>query len=85
MRMRTLPEAIRHIRETDPQTAFTPHALRMLVLSGKFPHIKIGTKRLVNVDLLEDYLRGDYIPHPVEKQERGMIRALPERFERRQA
>ncbi|MCL2102289.1 MAG: hypothetical protein FWH22_11330 [Fibromonadales bacterium] len=83
-RVRTLPEAVKHIKATDPESALTPHALRLLVLRGEFPHIKIGSKRLVCIDLLEDYLRGDYIPQQEEKQERG-VRALPERLERRQA
>jgi len=61
-RMRIIPEAIRHIKSTDPDTAITPHALRMLILSDKFPHVPIGNKRLVDVDLLERFLSGEYVP-----------------------
>jgi len=57
-KMRTIKAAIRHIREADLDTAFTEYALRKLVLSGTISHIKIGSKRLVNLDDVEQYLAG---------------------------
>ena len=63
-RMRTVDEAIKLIKTADPDTALTRHALYRLVLSGTIPHTPIGKKRLIDVDLLERYLSGDYIPQP---------------------
>lgn len=81
-KMRTLPEAVRHIKATDPGTALTPHALRILVLSGKFPHVKIGVKRLVDIDLLEKFLSGECTPPPqAESKAIGVIRQLPKKLE----
>ena len=78
--VRTLPEAVRHIQAADPETALTHHALRLLVLSGEFPHIKIGTKKLVDVDLLEKFLSGEYTPSQIKTNPCGEIRPLPERL-----
>jgi len=77
--MRTLPKAITHIKSIDPETALTAHALKILVLSEKLPHIRIGAKRLVDVDLLEKYLSGEYIPPAPTPIMHGVIRPIPER------
>lgn len=57
-RMRTIDAAAAWLRETDPETAFTKTALRRLVVSGQLPSVRIGTKYLLDLDTLEDYLRG---------------------------
>ena len=77
-KMRTLPKAIEHIKAKDPDTALTPHALRLLVLSGEIPHVKIGAKRLVDVGLLEKYLCGEYPPVKAvpPQSQNGQIRRL---------
>lgn len=62
-RMRTLPQAVEYLRQTDPDTALTFSALRRLVLAGEIPHVRVGTKRLVALEDLEDYLeRGSPSP-----------------------
>lgn len=55
-RMRTVPEAHKELLEKDPNTSFTLSALKRLVRTGKIPCICIGKKRLVNMDILENYL-----------------------------
>ena len=77
-KMRTLPKAIEHIKTSDPDTALTLHALKQLVLSDKMPHVKVGNKRLVDVELLERYLRGEYEPPSKVEQlpQKGQIRRL---------
>lgn len=55
-RMRTISEAAAELKQADPNTAITPHAVRKLVLTGEVPHIKAGKKRLINMDILERYL-----------------------------
>ena len=63
-RMRTIPQAAAWAKETDPETALTFSALRRLVLSGEIPHVQVGTKRLIALEDLEDYLErgGDHTP-----------------------
>lgn len=57
-RMRTIDAAAAWLRENDPDTAFTKTALRRLVVSGQLPSVRVGTKYLVDLDILSDYLRG---------------------------
>ena len=68
-RMRTIPEAIRHFKTVDPNTALTQHAIRQMVLTSRIPHVSVGAKRLIDVDLLERFLSGEYIPDVREDKE----------------
>lgn len=56
-RMRTIKEAMAWIKETDPDTAITPHALRRLIVSGEIPRVVVSNKYLINLDDLDSYLR----------------------------
>lgn len=58
-RMRTIAEAAKHIRATDPKTAFTETALRRLVVTGALPCVRIGAKYLLDLDVLEAFLSGE--------------------------
>ena len=51
-RMRTLPEAERMLHELDESSAITLNALRRMVSEGRLPVTKIGSKRLINFNLL---------------------------------
>lgn len=66
LRMRTIAECARLIKEDDPQTAITRNAIRSMVLTGRIPHVKVGAKRLINYDLMVDMLRNpqDNAPEP---------------------
>lgn len=55
-RMRGIKQAITELKQTDPNTALTEKGLRRLVLSKEVPSVRIGTKYLINMDLLSDYL-----------------------------
>ena len=55
-RMRTIQEAAKELRESDPNTALTPYAIRQMVLKGEIPCVCAGKKRLINMDILEAYL-----------------------------
>lgn len=59
MRMRTINEAAKWVKDTDPHTALTPTAIRRLVISGELPSRRAGTKYLINLDTLELYMRGE--------------------------
>lgn len=58
-RMRTAPEAIKEIQELDPKSSLTLTALRRMMKTGEIPVTYINTKRLVNLDLLIEYLYRD--------------------------
>ena len=60
----------------DPHTAVSPHAIRKLVLSGTIPHISVGTKRLISLDGLLEYLAAPASP-VVDKP--GQIRPVREK------
>ena len=55
-RMRTIAEVADELRKADPNTALTKYAIRQMVLNGTIPCIKVGKKRLINMDVLEAYL-----------------------------
>lgn len=56
--LRTLSEAYDYIKKQDPDTALTPWALRLMVVSGEVPSIKAGRKYLIDMDGLFAYLSG---------------------------
>lgn len=58
-RMRTAEGALAVIKTEDPETAVTLRAIRGLINTGKVPHVPVEKKKLVDVDRLMDYLKGD--------------------------
>lgn len=65
-RMRTIDQAFAWLRESDPETALTKTALRRMVTTGEIPCVRIGSKYLLDLDLLIDHLRGSVpMPAPV--------------------
>ena len=73
--MRTIEAAAALIREIDPDSDITPYCLRQWVLNGVIPHVRAGSKRLINVDFLIDFLAGDVTPDTPKIQE-GTIRPV---------
>ena len=61
LRMRLLKEAYSEIKANDPHTALSFYSLKRMVLSGQIPHIRVGSRYLINMDLLNEYLT---TPHP---------------------
>ena len=74
-RMRTQSECMKQLREDDPGTNFTAHALRQGVIAGFIPHVRCGRRVLVNYDGLLEYLSS---PQPQQETEPipGCIRRL---------
>ena len=64
-RMRTLPEAFEELKRADPSTAYTLRALRAAVKNGEIPVIKVGSKRLINLDCFFDMLN---MPSEIRKE-----------------
>lgn len=58
-RMRTIDQAIAQLRQDDPGSCLTRHALRQMVLEGRVPHVRAGQKYLVNYDGLLNALSGE--------------------------
>ena len=58
MRMRSVKETARILKEQDPNTELTEYTLRKLISEGTLPVIRTGTKFLINVDLLLDLCNG---------------------------
>ena len=56
-RMRTIKSTIDHIRQQDPESCVTEWWLRQMVKSGRLKHHKAGSKYLIDIDYLEEYLR----------------------------
>lgn len=72
-RMRGLEDGFKEIKEADPGTA-----LRRLVTTGEIPSVRIGTKYLFDLDVVERYLRGELpqVQREPEPPQRGIIRRI---------
>ena len=57
-RMRTIEQAAAWLKAGDPETAFTPTALRRLVTTGQLPSVRVGQKYLLDLDALTGFLSG---------------------------
>ena len=55
-RMRTAKEALIEIKNLDPNSCVTEHAIRVLVSNYKLPVVKVGRKSLFNLDKLIEFL-----------------------------
>ena len=67
---------IRDCELSDPDSALTMTALRRLVVSGKLPSVRAGSKYLLNLDTLQEYLQN---PGKFEKpahEQKGVIRRI---------
>jgi hypothetical protein len=83
--MRTLDAAHTLVREIDPDTALTRHALRALAVNGRIPVVMVGAKRLINIDALLDILATDPTHLSLDSTEQPLsapilpVRRLPAR------
>lgn len=78
-RMRTIPECATMLKELDPDTAITLTALRNKVKRGEIPAVSVGSKRLINFDLLLEMLCLNQTGRK-ENSENGKIRRIDERI-----
>lgn len=56
MIIRTINGTVAYLRESDPDCAVTAHYIRRLVRENKIPYLKDGSRVLINVSELIDYL-----------------------------
>ena len=57
--MRTVKELVSRVKELDPQTHITESAVRRLIKCGELPHISIGRKVLISVEVFDRYLNSN--------------------------
>lgn len=78
MRMRTIDQCAEYTKERDPETALTKTAIRRLVVTGVLPSVRVGTKYLVALEALEDFLAGKLCPAvPLQGgEQQGNIRRI---------
>ncbi len=69
MRIRTIPEAARELKEDDPATAISEWMIRRLVKQGELPSVAVGRKRLVDLDVLEQYMSDNCVAVPPMRKE----------------
>lgn len=75
MRMRTIPKAVKLIKEEDPDTAITEALLRRMVKRKQLPVTIDGNNWLIDVDALPQYIFAE--PEP-EQPPIGVIRPVKE-------
>lgn len=56
-RMRTAAEAMKELKKEDPNTALTERALHRMMKTGEIPALKVGSKNLIDLNVLFEYLR----------------------------
>jgi len=79
--VRTLKNAILYLRELDPDCEFKLHSLRTLTAKGVIPSVTVGNaKRLVDVNVLQDFLSKGNVPQQASEGALGNIHKLNERL-----
>ncbi len=58
-RMRSIGEVVKYFKESDSETQISDHFVRTLIRNG-FPHVMVGTKNLIDLDLFIKYLNGEF-------------------------
>lgn len=75
--MRGVKQAVQEVKAADPNTALTERGLRRMILTGAIPHVAIGRKHLVNMNVLYAYLQSGSAA-AAEPQKTGVIRRVAE-------
>jgi hypothetical protein len=76
-RMRTAHQAAEHFKQQDPDTSFTEYHINRLIQNGTIPVFKSGRRRLINLDVLINYLSSANAEQ-AKKCEYGKIRRVGE-------
>lgn len=73
-KIRTIKQAIQTIKEQDPESCFSEYCLRQLVKSDKLKCHRAGNRYLIDMDLLEEYLKNP--PNIQEVKPLGILRRI---------
>ena len=74
-RMRTLKQAVHQIKQMDPETCVSEWWLRQLVKSSKLKYHRAGNRYLIDLDLLEEFLKNPPDTEEI-KQPLGILRKI---------
>jgi len=74
--IRTISKCAEWLKENDADTSLTTCAIRRLVTSGTISSVRVGNRYLVNIEVLEEYLRAGT---PCPKVDSGSIRPVDAR------
>ncbi len=74
-RMRTVDQTVSYFKEKDPLTAVNPTMLRRLINQGTIKHVNVGSKKLINLDWLEEWLLNP-IELPEQPNTTGVLRKI---------
>lgn len=75
-RMRLLNDAYAELKSLDPNTKVSKNFIRQLAISGEIPVIRIGKRRLINMDGLFTYLSDSNTAAEPEPEDYGRIRKV---------
>lgn len=70
-RMRNAEGVMAELKAQDPETRITLHFIRGLIRSGEIPVVQAGVQKLVNVDLVFDYLANHGTDKPIRYIDRS--------------
>lgn len=76
MRMRTIESSYEELRREDPNTELSKTAWRRLITTGILPSVLVGSKRLVDMDVVPEILARGTTPAPHQSQKTGEIRKI---------
>ncbi len=54
--VRSINQAVKYIRSTDPESAIKVHTIRTWCKEGKIKFLTVGTKILIDMDSLLEYI-----------------------------
>lgn len=70
-RMRNAEGVLAELKAQDPETRITLNFIRGLIRSGEIPVVQAGVQKLVNVDLVFDYLANRGTDKPIRYYDRS--------------
>lgn len=56
--IRTIKGAVEELRKSDPETPVSEGMLRRWIIAGELPSRKSGNKYLIDMDVLNNFLKG---------------------------
>lgn len=59
-KLRTITRAAREIKAKDGESALSSTLLKRLVDDGIIPHVKLGKRKMVAMEDIEDYVSGHW-------------------------
>ena len=71
-RMRSAEGVLAELKAQDPETKITLNFIRALIRSGEIPVVQAGCQKLVNMDLVFDYLANQGTSQPIRYERQSV-------------